>query len=271
MDDLKPEKMKRSEIPPLLNPPLIEAIFELRWELQTDQQAGRMRDQAYPMMYGRLYEKMKSAFPVIEDLPSTQANPETHPYVVRHRLRKVKNGHPLIQIGPGIITINETKGYSWTSFKNLILQLVESIIEFYPEDASPLNFIKSEIRYVNGIRIDLINETPLSFLEEKLHAKIEMDRDLFEFIEMSDIPSTINLNLSYSLHKPVGNLLLGAQFGQIDGKPAYLVQFLIQSFGETVAHDRDSFDAWLNQAHYAAENCFLSLCKGPLLERFCGA
>ena len=41
-----PEKIRQEEIPPLLNPPLAEAIFELRWELLSDQQTGRFRDVA---------------------------------------------------------------------------------------------------------------------------------------------------------------------------------------------------------------------------------
>ena len=42
------------QIPLLLYPPLIEVIFELHWELETDKQTGRVRDPSYPMLYGRL-------------------------------------------------------------------------------------------------------------------------------------------------------------------------------------------------------------------------
>jgi len=267
----KAEKIKRTEIPPLLNSPLVEAIFELRWEIQTDQQSGRMRDAAYPMMYGRMYERLKKDFPMIEDLPSTQVHPEANPYVVRHRLRKEKNGYPLIQVGPGIVTVNEAKGYSWTSFKSVILRIIESISDLYPAGTFPLNFIKAEVRYVNGIRFDSQRENPLAFLAEKLHTKIELDSDLFESTEMSDKPAGVSLNLAYNLHKPVGNLLLSAQLGQVESKSAYIIQAAIQSFGETVPHDKEAFEPWLNQAHSAAENCFLSLCKGPLMEKFCGS
>jgi uncharacterized protein (TIGR04255 family) len=208
---------------------------------------------------------------MIEDLPSTQVHPEANPYVVRHRLRKEKNGYPLIQVGPGIVTVNEARGYSWTSFRSVILRIAESIIDLYPSGTLPLNFIKAELRYVNGIRYDLQTGSPLSFLAEKLHAKIELDSDFFESNEMSDKPVGVGLNLVYPLHKPVGNLFLSAQLGQVESKPAYIVQSAIQSFGETVPHDKEGFDAWLNSSHAVAENCFLSLCKGALLEKFCGS
>jgi uncharacterized protein (TIGR04255 family) len=268
---LKPEKVKRTEIPPLLNSPLVEAIFELRWEILTDQQTGRMRDPAYPMMYGRLYERLKKDFPLIEDLPTTQVHPEANPYVVRHRLRKEKNGYPLFQVGPGVLTVNEAKGYSWSSFKSIILRLIESIVDLYPSGSVPVNFIKAEMRYVNGIRFDASRDHPLAFLSDKLHMKIELDPGLFAVNEMSDKPNGVSLNLAYSLLQPVGNLLLSAQLGQIDSKPSYVVQSVIQSVGEVVPHDKETFEPWLGAAHDVAENCFLALCKGPLLEKFCGS
>jgi len=224
----KAEKLKREEIPPLLNPPLIEAIFELRWEISGDPQSGRMRDPSYPMMYGRVYERLKKEFPVIEDLPSTQVHPEMNPYVVRHRMRKERNGYPLLQVGPGIATVNEAKGYSWSSFKSIILRLVESVIDLYPTQSMPLNFIKAEVRYLNGIRFDALREGPLAFLSEKLHTKVEMDPALFELNEMDTQPNALAVNLAYGLHKPVGNLALSLNLGQIEGKPAYVVQTMVQ-------------------------------------------
>ena len=186
MGQFKAEKIVKHEIPPLLHPPLVEAIFELRWELQGDQQTGRFRDVAYPMMYGRIYERLKRDFPLIEDLPSVQVHPEASPFVVRHRLRKERNGWPLLQIGPGIVTINDAKGYSWSAFQSLILRLMESIIDTYPNDSLPLNFIKSEIRYINGIFFDAQRENPLSFLAEKLHLKVEVEKQIFESIVKVD-------------------------------------------------------------------------------------
>lgn len=262
----------QTEIPPLLNPPLIETIFEVRWELQGDQQTGRYRDPSYPMMYGRLYERIKEDFPLIEDLPAAQMHPEASPYAVRHWMRKEKGQYPLIQIGPGIATVNcNAKVYHWTSFKNKIITLIESIIDLYPVGAPPLNFVKAELRYLNGVPFDIQKEKPLEFLLEKLHTKVELDSDLFASNKMSSQPSALSVNLGYALNRPVGNLVLNANLGQVEGNPAYLVQTVISSFGETVPDHWTSFDAWLQEAHEVAENCFLSFFKGPLLEKFCTA
>ncbi len=262
---------KKNEIPALLHPPLIEAIFEVRWEMETDSQTQRLRDPSYPMMYGRLYERLKKDFPIVEDLPSIQAHPEAAPYVPRHRVRKEKIGYPLIQVGPGIVTINETKGYSWTNFRFLILRVVESIIELFPTDAIPLNFIKAELRYVNGIRFDIAKENPLQFLAEKLHMKVEVPLELFHQNNVHERPNAVALNLSYALEKPMGNLVLNAGLGQFEGKPAFIQQTLIHSVGELVPSDAETFTNWLEEAHNVAEHSFKAFCKGALMEKFCGA
>lgn len=268
----KAEKVKKTEIPPLLFPPLAEAVFEVRWELQVvDQQTGRLRDPSYPMMYGRVYDRFQKDYPVIEDLPTTQIHPEANPFVVRHRLRKEQNGYPLMQIGPGVATINEAKGYSWSSFRAAILRLIETVIELFPTTNFPLNFIKCELRYVNGIRFDLTKDHPLKFLHEKLHLNLEPTADLFASGAFEDRPHTVHVNLAYPLKKPLGHLALSANLGQLDGKTAYLMQTIIQSNGEMVPSDSDSFDLWLKEAHDTAGGCFQALCKGALMDKFCGS
>lgn len=271
MPIFKHEKIKKHETPILLHPPLIEAIFEIRWELETDAQTGRMRDPSYPMMYGRLYERLKKDFPFIEDLPSVQAHPEATPYVPRHRMRKDKATYPLVQVGPGIITVNESKGYTWTNFRFLALRIIESITELFPQETMPLNFTRTELRFVNGIRFDIARENPLEFLADKLHMKVEMDPAFFAQNQLHERPNAVGLNLAYALEKPMGHLAISANLGQFEGKPAFIQQTLIHSAGELVPMDAGAFTPWLEEAHETAENCFQIFCKGALMEKFCGA
>ena len=62
----------------LKNKPLAEAIFELRWELQEPAQ-GMKVDPHYKILIGVMYDKVEDEW-------------------------------PLIKIGPGIITLNDTGG-----------------------------------------------------------------------------------------------------------------------------------------------------------------
>ncbi|OGN64091.1 MAG: hypothetical protein A3E80_04595 [Chlamydiae bacterium RIFCSPHIGHO2_12_FULL_49_9] len=262
---------KKTETPPLLYPPMVEAIFELRWEMEQNQQTGTLRDVAYPMMYGQLYELMKKEFPAVEDLSSIHTHPEMAPFTPRHRMRKEANGYPLIQVGPGILTMNHAKGYSWSAFQALTLRLVEAVSILYPRKSRPLVFLKCEVRYVNALFFDIAKENPLAFLQDKLHIGIHLDEEIFAKNSLSQIPNAVGLNLIYPLQKPLGHLGISVNLGQADQKPAYVLQTLIQSFGETVPLDAKAFSPWLDQAHDVAENCFQSFCKGALMNRFCGA
>lgn len=266
---METEKLKKS-IPLLLYPPLIEAIFEVHWQLRHDKESGQYRDVSYPVMYGRMYERLKKDFSVMEDLPSQQLQPETSPYIVRHRMRKEKNGYPLVQVGPGIVTVNEAKGYSWTSFRSNILKVIEAIFDLYPEDADPLQMIRCEIRFLNGVPLEAKNENPLAFLEEKLHTKIEIDPDFYLLNQINPQPHSVSLNLAYHLQKPMGHFALSAQLGQMNGMDAYIFQTLIQSTQEAIPSSLKPFGLWLNEAHDVAENSFVTFCKGSLMEKFCG-
>lgn len=246
----------QTKISPLFNQFLLEAIFEIRWELQGDPQTGRFRDPAYPMMYGRMYEHLKNEFPMIEDLPTVQGHPDANPYVVRHRLRKEQGSLPLIQIGPGILTINDTKGYSWLEFKDLVLRLTGLIDSLYPKSVMPLNFIKAELRYINGIPCS--HENPLGVLSEKLHIDIGIPQDL---LQTPSPAVNVGLNLAYPLSQPVGHLLLGANLGQMDENPAYILQTAVVTGDEAVPQELTSLDSWLTSAHEASDTCFQSLCK----------
>ena len=263
-----PSKNKRTEIPPLLNPPLLEAIFELRWELQGDPQTSRYRDPSYPMMYGRLYEKFKKEFPKNEDLQSTQMHPEATPFVVRHRLRKEDGGWPLVQVGPGILTLNEAKDYSWSKFSQMASEMVEAISDLYPPGDFPLNFIKAELRFVNGIHFDPTRSPSLAWMRDKLHTTVQLPERLFSFEGLKEQAIGFGLNVALPLDSISGVVALSTNLGQVDNMPAFITQTMIQSVGESAPQDRRGFEVWLDEAHRAAEHVFLSLCDGDLIRQF---
>ena len=263
-----PSKNKKSEIPPLLNPPLVEAIFEVRWELQGDQQTGRMKDPSYPMMYGRLYEKFKKSFSQIEDLPAVQVHPEASPFAVRHRMRKENGGWPLVQVGPGIATVNEAKEYSWSKFSKLCEEVVDGIVELYPTGTFPLNFIKAEVRFINAIPFDPNQTHPLAWAKDKMHLHVQMPGSLFTYEGLKDQAIGFGLNVAFPLDSISGVLAISQNLGQVDNAPAFIVQTMVQSVGETAPQDRAGMHEWLEEAHRAAEHTFLSLCEGDLMRQF---
>jgi uncharacterized protein (TIGR04255 family) len=254
--------------PLLVTPPLIETIFELRWELLQDSRTQRYRDPAYPMMYGRIYERFKDALPLFEDLPSSQTHPEVSPYVVRHWMRKGKDLYPLIQVGPGIITVNMTKdGYSWNSLVSLIQEVVEAVLDLYPQGTLPLKFVKSELRYLNAIPF-YSQEGIISFLKEQLHMDVGAPKALLARDWIYPDPVALSLKLGYGLRQPLGHLVLALDLGEFQQTPAYLLQTIVQSFKNEVGQDEKKLSQWLREAHLVCKESFQAFCEGQLMELF---
>jgi len=112
----------------LKNKPLVEAIFELKWDLQ-EMPGEYYFDPDYKMSIGRLYENLKDKYPTQEKLNTATMPDEIAGHVVQYRFRSAENDWPLVQIGPGIVTLNETEKYTWDEFKDNITRLIETLIE----------------------------------------------------------------------------------------------------------------------------------------------
>lgn len=80
----------------LKNKPLVEAIFELRWDLQ-EPVPGIKIDPHYKLLIGRLYDKLNDEYPYHEQLPIAAMPDEILGHVVQHRFRRNKDEWPLIQ------------------------------------------------------------------------------------------------------------------------------------------------------------------------------
>ena len=103
----------------LKNKPLIEAILEVRWNLEPGPAPGTGRDPHYKFLLGKLFETVKTRFPHHEELPAASIPEELTPYAVHHRFRESANGWPLIQVAQGFLpsmTQSATLGSALSSF-----------------------------------------------------------------------------------------------------------------------------------------------------------
>lgn len=97
---MRPEK--------LTHPPLVEAILEVRWQLQ-EQVPGVAVDPKYKLLVGRLYDRLSRDYPFHEPLPTASMPDEMLGYVVQHRFRAAEGVWPLVQVGPGLVTLNDPR------------------------------------------------------------------------------------------------------------------------------------------------------------------
>lgn len=247
--------------------PILEAIFEMRWELPQIPNTQVRRDPAYPLLYGRLYDRFKKEYPLAEDLPSVQVHPDANPYVVRHRMRKSAEEWPIAQVGPGIITINESKSYSWDSFRHEIVRIFEAFTDFYPASTFPLNILKTELRFINAVEVDA-GEGFLKVFQDKLHTRVELPEGLFVKNKVNPNPEGLTLNAGFKIDQPAGHAMISIGSGAAEGKPALIQQMVFQSGGESAPQDLGSLDPWLDSMHSIALTWFETIFAGELFKKF---
>jgi len=255
----------------LPNKPLVEAIFELRWAIQPlgpDPSSGR--DPGSQILLGRFYDKVSGEFPQIVNLPAAQIPEEMVAHTVRHQFRPAPNQWPLLQLGPGILTVNETAGYNWESFRSLVSRSLAALFESYPTKVADLRPNRLLLRYINAIPFEGTPTDALSFLREKLHTEIGVDSLLYEAPGGAQPPTGIGLNLAFPLTHPHAVLNLSLATGLSGGKRVIVWQLTSESTPEFSGSNPSQIEEWVVSAHNVIEHWFFTLARGELLERFGG-
>jgi len=251
----------------LKNKPLVEAIFELRWKLQ-ELASGMKIDPHYKILIGRIYDRVKDEYPFHEQLPTATIPDEIAGYVVQHRFRKDKDKWPLIQIGPGIITLNDTEGYIWEDFEKRIRKLLDVLYEAYPDSGNDLEVDRLLLRYIDAVDFDYEKENLFKFLEEKLKVNIQIHEGLFKETDVNNLPLNIDLRFTFPSIKPKGAIHLRFGRGKRKNVDALIWETVVQSIENDVPNNKEGIIAWVEAAHSLTDDWFFKMIEGELLRRF---
>jgi uncharacterized protein (TIGR04255 family) len=260
----------------LKNPPLIEAILEIKWKLKKIG-PDTFVDPAYKLATGRLYDRINTRFSHIQDLAINAIPEEMTPYVARQQFRSEKNGWPLVQIGPGLATINFTTPYSWKEFKETVRFFLPKLVSAYKglptaEGANTLEPESVLLRYINMDEIDWSQENILGYFSDKLHTTISLPDSIATYSKISGVPDTAHLQIGYMILKPKGQALIHLGNGMVGQKRGTVWELLFRSEGKDTPDfsDTRNFLAWLTDAHNVLENWFFALIEGKLKNKFEG-
>jgi len=251
----------------LKNKPLVEAIFEIRWELQ-EPVPGMKIDPHYKILIGRMYDRVKDEYPFHEQLPTATMPDEIAGYVVQHRFRKDKDKWPLIQIGPGIVTLNDTEGYVWDDFEKRIHHVLGVLFEAYPDADNNLRINWLLLRYIDSVDFDYKEDDIFSFLRENLKININIYEKLFEETGVGNLPLGFDLRFSFPAKKPKGAIHLRFVRGKRKNVDALIWETQVQSVGEDIPKSKDQITAWVTDAHTLTNDWFFKMIEGELLRRF---
>ncbi len=252
----------------LANKPLVEAIFEVRWELKP---AGPLAsDPGFPLFQGRYYDRIKEDYPFALQLPASAVPENMTAHTVRHQFRRGEKEWPVTQIGPGILTVNQTSDYCWKMFLPQLQKAIAALYEAYPTEQSPLKPIQASLRYINVLDFDSdTTKVPvLKFLKDSLHTTIIPEPLLFDDNSEPDAPKGLSLNLAYQVEakNAIGSITLA--LGQANDKPALIFEIHIHTIPSSVPQNPADFTTWVTGAHDIVDKWFFALVRGDLLKTF---
>lgn len=137
----------------LPNAPLQEVIFEIRWALRPGKVSGQLIDEGYDLALGRLSTIVEKIFPYYKRILPEDIPDQLLHYQVVHQYWTGENKWPVLQLGPGIFTINCTdEAYDWDdSFRTLISNGISWLFQSYKK---PLNIRLASLKYIDAIKVD---------------------------------------------------------------------------------------------------------------------
>ena len=243
--------------------PLVEAIFEIQWELEA-QKDGSLIDPYYKMLVGQYMGEISADFPVWVKLPAADAPEQVVPHLPQHQFRSSENAWPLIQIGPGILTVNDTEKYKWENFSQICENACKSLASVYPDADKKIKITAIKLRYLNADHIS--DENPYNFLK-KLKVEIYPPEALFIKDKVSEKPAGLNLQMMFETISPKGSAYLKVGSGKSHDKPAIIWETGVVSLGDD-APNMSNILEWLGDAHNITHNWFVGLTEGELLEKY---
>lgn len=251
----------------LKNKPLVEAIFELRWDL-LEQAPGIRIDPHYKILVGRVYDRVITEYHFHEPLPTSMMPDELGGYIVQHRFRKAQDQWPLIQIGPGIITLNDTETYVWEDFERKIAHLLETVFEVYPDAEKNLKVNRLLLRYIDAVAFNFMGDDIFKFLREKMKMEIRTHDELFKNTGIGNLPLSFNLNFAFPSNEPKGIISIRFSRGKTKGTDALVWETMVQSSGNDAPTAKEEIVKWVKAAHDLTDDWFFKIIEGELKKRF---
>jgi len=229
--------------------PLIEVVFELRWMIEPQE------GQTIQYLPGDLYPLVKEKYPfreAIQGVPLFVGTPTS-------RFRTAQNDYPLIQIGPGVFTVNTTDAkYFWKEYERDIVEAIQNLNKIYT--FKDTHNVTLTLRYIDLLKFDFGKDDLLKFLEEKLHITVKQ-----EFYKTNTVAKNIVLSMNYG--NELGALDITISQGKnMAGEDGIVIQTNIIS--NVIKPEAEKIRVWLDKAHELTSNLFKEMTKGHLQKQF---
>ncbi len=237
----------------LPNAPLLEVIFEIKWDI-----ANKSDIIDFQYLHGDLYSNLKSKYSYRENLIPPDVPAEVVKGNPVYRFREKEGSYPLVQVGPGLITLNTLDNkYYWDSFRDEANKILTILSDIYPKHANLS--LSPALTYVDFFRYNKNTENPLDFVNSNLKLSLSDDFMNYKTSELRDI----NLTFNYKIEGKTVSLTL--RNGTINNRTQGLVM-QTKIIGAKEKYDTQKLKDWLEDAHDLSSNTFRSITSGKLYE-----
>lgn len=246
----------------LPNAPLQEAVFELRWTLDVTPEDQQEVDAGFELAQGKFQGLAEADFPFTQrlypvSLPSTLLS-----YKVIHQFWRGENQFPVLQLGPGILTVNDTdKNYDWENeYFPLIERGINWLFDAYKNKLHPTYI---NLRYIDSVELKNydFNGAWLDFVKDNLKL------DLRNQFEHPGALKHFNISQSFALEEEAElNISVNSGVQAKTGVPLLIWQTGVVITGNL---DRKKILTKVQDAHQHASTLFKEMTKGPFYGSFC--
>jgi uncharacterized protein (TIGR04255 family) len=237
--------------------PLVEAIAELRWALAAPR-GGVPHDPGADILLGRLSERLRGELPRLSHVAGRQG---AAPFLAHHQLRPASVPWPVVQVGPGVLTVNEGSGYAWGRFEPLLRRVLDALFAGYPSQLHPLRPTLAALRYLNVFPLGQEPKPLIAFIRERLHTQLSLDPALFEDTGDAEKPEALSFSASFPLRGASGLATFSLGSGRAQGRPALVMQLEAALGGEAVPSEALALASWMKQAHDVLARWFRTLIR----------
>ena len=243
----------------LNNAPLKEVLVEIHWDLDFSSDEKILLDKGFQQAALNFTNACQQEFKEVELLIPENLPPSAFIHRVTHRFFKVRNEHPLFQLGPGVFTINDNnKNYVWNEFRSMVLNGISCLKSSYSKDLVPS---KIELRYVDRVSPYVLGDTD-KFEFIKRHLSLNPDNEgLF-----ADSLEAIKINRSYNMgNEKLLNLTLLTGFDKTTKTDIVEWHTFINNKKRLSWKDIPS---WIEESHQICSDLFKKMISKELYEYF---
>lgn len=238
----------------LKNPPLIEVIFEIKWNSANKQEIDK-----FQLLIGSIYAELKDQYgKPMSLLPDPNIPIQAFLGKPIYRFQNLTNNIPIsYQLGPGILSINYVgTEYDWLIFSKEICKIVEIFERLYSfKDGEDVYL---GLKYLDFFDFNFEQKNVFEYLKNKFHITIEA-----KFIE-----NAFGLNFAIAQKKDdaLFNILINT--GILNNKRSGFIVESRLSITKPSEICFENFEQRINSFHNDLSSFFKSMTAGELYNSF---